>query len=180
MSRIGKMPIEVPKGVKVDIQDSNVTVTGNKGTLSMAVRPEMVVKVDDGTLTVERPSDARHHKAYHGLTRSLLHNMVVGVSEGFTRRLFIEGVGYRAEKAGDNLVLNVGHSHPVEFVPPENISFEVEARGKLIIVSGIDKQAVGEIAAKIRKSRPPEPYRGKGIRYEDEKIRRKAGKAGKV
>lgn len=180
MSRIGKMPIEIPKGVKVDIQGSHVTVSGGKGTLSMAVRPEMEVKVDNGTLTVERPSDERQHKAYHGLTRSLLHNMVVGVSEGFTRRLFIEGVGYRAEMMGKNLVLNVGHSHPVEFAPPENISFEVEGRGKLIIVSGIDKQAVGEVAAKIRKSRPPEPYRGKGIRYEDEHVRRKAGKAGKV
>lgn len=129
---------------------------------------------------VERPSDSRQHRAFHGLTRALLNNMVVGVSQGFSRRLEIEGVGYRAEMKGKTLVLNVGYSHPVEIEPPQDVQFEVENRGKLIIVTGIDKQVVGEISAKIRKVRPPEPYKGKGIRYEGEYVRRKAGKAGKV
>lgn len=180
MSRIGKMPIELPQGVKVDIKGLDVTVTGNKGKLTQSFRPEMSIKVEDGVLMVERPSDSRQHRAFHGLTRALLNNMVVGVSQGFSRRLEIEGVGYRAEMKGKTLVLNVGYSHPVEIEPPQDVQFEVENRGKLIIVTGIDKQVVGEISAKIRKVRPPEPYKGKGIRYEGEYVRRKAGKAGKV
>jgi large subunit ribosomal protein L6 len=140
----------------------------------------MAVKIENNVLQVERPNDERQNRALHGLTRALLNNMVVGVSQGFTRKLLVEGVGYRAEMNGKNLVLNVGYSHPVEMVPPENISFVVENRGKEITVSGIDKQVLGEVCAKIRKTRPPEPYKGKGIRYEGEHVRRKAGKAGKV
>lgn len=180
MSRIGRMPIPLPKGVNVDIDGSKVVVKGSKGTLEQSFRPEMTVRLEDGVIYVDRPSDGREHRAFHGLTRSLLNNMVVGVSEGFKRRLEVEGVGYRAEMEGGNLVLNVGYSHPVIIEPPENVQFEAENRGKLIIVSGIDKQVVGEISAKIRKVRPPEPYKGKGIRYEGEHVRRKAGKAGKV
>ena len=180
MSRIGKMPIPIPKGVKVDIKGSNVVVSGNKGTVEQSFRPEITVREEDGVVYVERPSDSRQHRAFHGLTRALLNNMVVGVSEGFTRRLQVEGVGYRAEMQGKNLTLNVGYSHPVVIEPPKDVSFEVENRGKLITVTGIDKQVVGEITAKIRKMRPPEPYKGKGIRYEGEYVRRKAGKAGKV
>lgn len=180
MSRIGKMPISLPSGVKIDIQDNFVKVTGPKGTLEQRLHPDMQLKMEDGTVSVERPSDSREHRSLHGLTRSLLNNMVVGTSQGFTRRLVVEGVGYRAEMNGSTLQLNVGYSHPVEFEAGDNLSFEVENRGKLIIVSGIDKQVVGEISAQIRKTRPPEPYKGKGIRYEEEHIRRKAGKAGKV
>lgn len=180
MSRIGKMPIPIPKGVKVNIEGSNVLVSGNRGTLEQSIRPEITLREEDGVVYVERHSDSRQHRAFHGLTRALLNNMVVGVSEGFTRRLQVEGVGYRAEMQGKNLILNVGYSHPVVIEPPEDVNFEVENRGKLIIVTGIDKQVVGEITAKIRKMRPPEPYKGKGIRYEGEYVRRKAGKAGKV
>ncbi len=180
MSRIGNMPIPLPQGVKVNIDGSKVVVKGNKGTLEQSFRPEMTVRLEDGVVYVDRPSDAREHRAFHGLTRSLLNNMVVGVSEGYTRRLEIEGVGYRAEMQGKKLVLNVGYSHPVVIEPPGNVQFEAENRGKLIIISGIDKQVVGEISAQIRKVRPPEPYKGKGIRYEGEYVRRKAGKAGKV
>lgn len=180
MSRIGRMPITLPKGVNVDIKGSDIVVKGSKGTLSQSLHPDMVIKQEDNVLQVERPSDERQHRALHGLTRSLLNNMVVGVSEGFNRKLVVEGVGYRAEMSGSTLVLNVGYSHPVEMIPPENVSFAVENRGKEIIVSGIDKQVVGEISAKIRKTRPPEPYKGKGIRYDNEHVRRKAGKTGKV
>lgn len=180
MSRIGKAPVNLPKGVTVDIKGSHVTVKGPKGTLSQTMPPEMKVEVDDGVARVERPSDMRHHRSLHGLTRALLNNMVLGVSEGFSKTLLIEGVGYRAEMKGKTLVLNVGYSHPVEFEPQGNIAFEVENRGKLVRVSGIDKQLVGEMAARIRKTRPPEPYKGKGIRYSDEFVRRKAGKAGKI
>lgn len=180
MSRIGKMPIILPDGVKVTIDKNHVVVSGKKGNLVQSFRPEMAIAIDDGVLTVERPSDSNQNRAYHGLTRALLNNMVVGVSEGFERRLEVEGVGYRAEMKGKNLVLNVGYSHPVEMEAPKDVSFEVENRGKLIIVQGIDKQVVGEICAQIRKVRPPEPYKGKGIRYQGEYVRRKAGKAGKV
>ena len=180
MSRVGKKPIELPEGVKVDIKGSDVTVAGNKGKVSRSFRPEISIKLEDSVLTVERSNDSRSQRAFHGLTRSLLNNMVIGVSEGFTRRLQIEGVGYRAEVKGKNLILIVGYSHLVEIEPPENVQFEVENRGKLITVSGIDKQVVGEISAQIRKVRKPEPYKGKGIRYEGEYVRRKAGKAGKV
>jgi large subunit ribosomal protein L6 len=180
MSRVGKKPIELPEGVKVDIKGSDVTVAGSKGKVSRSFRPEISIKLEDSVLTVERSNDSRSQRAFHGLTRSLLNNMVIGVSKGFSRRLQIEGVGYRAEVKGKNLILNVGYSHPVEIEPPENVQFEVENRGKLITVSGIDKQVVGEISAQIRKVRKPEPYKGKGIRYEGEYVRRKAGKAGKV
>ena len=181
MSRIGRNPIELPKGVSVDINGSTVKVKGPKGELEQTFNPDMNVGVEDGVLSVTRPSDAKHHRALHGQARALINNMVVGVSEGYTRRLQVEGVGYRAELSGKDLVLNVGKSHPVQFEPPtKEVSFEVEDRGKLIIVKGIDKQQLGELCAQIRKSRPPEPYKGKGIRYEGEYVRRKAGKAGKV
>lgn len=180
MSRIGKMPIELPKGVSVDVKGSDVVVKGSKGTLSQVIPHGMEVKVENNVLQVERPNDERQNRALHGLTRALINNMVVGVSEGFTRKLVVEGVGYRAEMKGKNLVLNVGYSHPVEMVPPPDIEFTVENRGKDITVTGIDKQVLGEVCANIRKTRPPEPYKGKGIRYEDERVRRKAGKAGKV
>jgi large subunit ribosomal protein L6 len=181
MSRIGKAPIQVPSPVKVNVEDGNmVLVEGPKGKLSQTFHPEMHIGLDDGVLTVKRPSDSRDHRSLHGLTRALLNNMVVGVSDGFSRVLIIEGVGYRAEMDGSTLVLNVGYSHPVMFVPPQNIQYAVEDRGKKIIISGIDKQVIGELAAQIRKQRPPEPYKGKGVRYEGEIVRRKAGKAGKV
>ena len=179
MSRIGKMPVQVPDKVKVKIDGNTVTVSGPKGTLEKTFHPAMTIEMDDGTLAVHRPSESREHRALHGLTRSLLNNMVQGVNEGFSKRLLIEGVGYRAETKGKSLVLHVGHSHPVEF-DPEGVDFTVEDRGKTIIISGPDKQVVGEISAIVRKTRPPEPYKGKGIRYEDERVRRKAGKAGKV
>ncbi len=180
MSRIGKAPISIPDGVKFELKNNVVTVTGPKGKLTQKIDPAMKVKQDNGTLVVERPSDSRRDRAMHGLTRSLINNMVIGVSQGYKKVLQIEGVGYRAEMQGKNLVLNVGYSHPVVFEPPQDVSFAVENRSKTIIISGIDKQVVGEIAAVIRKQRPPEPYKGKGIRYEGEVIRRKAGKAGKV
>lgn len=180
MSRIGKAPIPVPDGVKVAIDGNRVSVSGSKGSLEQSFHPDMQIVLDNGTLTVERPSDSQEHRSLHGLTRSLLSNMVQGVSGGFEKRLQVEGVGYRADMSGNTLVLNVGYSHPVEFEPPADVSFAVEDRGKTVIVSGIDKQVVGEISAKIRKTRPPESYKGKGIRYEGEHVRRKAGKAGKV
>ncbi len=181
MSRIGKLPIELPKGVSVDIKGTTVAVKGPKGNLSMSVNPEMELVLEDGVLTVKRPTDQSHHRAVHGLTRALINNMVVGVSEGFVKKLEVEGVGYRAEMNGKTLVLNVGYSHPVDIEPPTpDTSFAVEDRGKSITVTGIDRQIVGEVSALIRKQRPPEPYKGKGIRYQDEYVRRKAGKAGKV
>lgn len=182
MSRIGRAPIELPKGVTVDIKKGNeVTISGAKGKLTQTFHPDMTIKMDDGAVVVERPTDSRQHRSVHGLTRSLLNNMVIGVSEGFEKRLDIQGVGYRSEMSGSKLVLHVGYSHPVEVEPPTaDTSFVVENRGRLVIISGIDKQVVGETAAKIRKVRPPEPYKGKGIRYLGENVRRKAGKAGKV
>jgi len=180
MSRIGKAPISLPKGVNVDLKGSTVTVKGPKGTLTQKVHPEISVSMDDGILTVSRSSDARDHRSLHGLTRALINNMVVGVSDGFTKTLQVEGVGYRALLEGKTLVLNVGYSHPIRFDPEHKLEFEVEDRGKTIKVSGIDKQLVGEYAARIRKTRPPEPYKGKGIRYDGEYVRRKAGKAGKI
>jgi large subunit ribosomal protein L6 len=181
MSRIGKAPIQVPAKVKIDVQESNlITVEGPKGKLSQALPVEMEVLMEEGMLLVKRPSDSQAHRSLHGLTRALLNNMVVGVSEGFSKKLQIEGVGYRAEMNGETLVLNVGYSHPVYFEPPADVQYAVENRNKTIIVSGIDKQVVGELAAQIRKQRPPEPYKGKGIRYDNEVVRRKAGKTGKV
>ncbi len=180
MSRIGKAPISLPKGVNVDLKGQVVTVKGPKGSLTQEFHPEMDISLDDGVLTVERPSDSRDHRSLHGLTRALLNNMVVGVSDGYTKTLQVEGVGYRAAMEGKTLVLNVGYSHPVKIEPEADLSFDVEDRGKTIRVMGIDKQLVGEYSARIRKTRPPEPYKGKGIRYEGEFVRRKAGKAGKV
>jgi large subunit ribosomal protein L6 len=180
MSRIGKAPIQLPKDVKVDIRGTAVTVTGPKGKLEQSLHPEMKLTLDGNVVTVVRPTDSRRHRALHGLTRALLNNMVVGVSNGFSKVLEIEGVGYRAAMEGKNLVLNVGYSHPITFEPPANVEFAVEDRSKTVIVSGIDKQVVGELAARIRKTRPPEPYKGKGVRYRGEYVRRKAGKAGKV
>lgn len=181
MSRVGKLPIPIPKGVSVNINKNAVSVKGPKGELSRDFPPEMGIEEENGQIMVTRNSDNRIHRAKHGLVRSLLNNMVVGVSNGFKKELQIQGVGYRAAVEGKDLVLNVGYSHPVKFVPPQGISFEVPDRnGRQLIVSGIDKEVVGEIAAQIRKTRPPEPYKGKGIRYLGEEVRRKAGKAGKA
>jgi len=181
MSRIGKQPITLPAKVEIKINKNNIVVKGPKGQLEMDFAPEMSVKEEDGAIIIERPSDLRHHRALHGLTRALLANMVTGVSDGFRRTLEIEGVGYQAQMQGNNLVLKLGFSHDVIVEPPEGISFDVpkESRGRTIHVDGIDKQVVGQIAANIRGWRPPEPYKGKGIRYSDERIIRKAGKAGK-
>ena len=181
MSRVGNLPIPVPKGVSVKINKNAISVKGPKGELSRDFPPEMDIKEEDGQIAVTRNSDHRTHRAKHGLVRALLNNMVVGVSDGFKKELQIEGVGYRAAMEGKDLVLNVGYSHPVTFVPPEGIAFEVTDRnGRQLVVNGIDKEVVGEIAAQIRKTRPPEPYKGKGIRYAGEEVRRKAGKAGKA
>ncbi len=180
MSRIGLMPIPLPKGVTVNIEGSTVQVKGPKGELVRTLNPEMQIKLEDNRLLVERPTDQRRHRQLHGLTRTLVNNMVLGVSQGFTRKLEIEGVGYRAEIQGKNLVLNVGFSHPVVVEPPPGISFEVEKGTRVFSVLGADKEMVGEMAARIRRIRPPEPYKGKGIRYQGEHVRRKAGKAGKV
>jgi large subunit ribosomal protein L6 len=180
MSRIGLKPIAVPAKVQVEIQGNQVTVRGPKGELSRTFSPDMHIAQEEGVLRVSRPSDARQHRALHGLTRSLLNNMVMGVSEGFSRVLEIGGTGYRADLQGNNLILYLGYSHPIEFKPPAGISFEVPKGGASVTVRGIDKELVGEIAARIRRQRPPEPYKGKGVRYSDETVRRKAGKAGKI
>ncbi|UCF60892.1 MAG: 50S ribosomal protein L6 [Anaerolineaceae bacterium] len=180
MSRIGRMPVVVPEGVEVKIDGSQVWMKGPKGELKRDFRPEMSINFKEGVITVERPSDEPQMRAFHGLTRALLNNMVVGVSEGFEKTLQIEGVGYRPEKQGENLVLHLGFSHLVNVPPPSGINFDVDTRARLIKVQGIDKELVGRVAADIRKIRPPEPYKGKGIRYLGEHVRRKAGKAGKV
>jgi large subunit ribosomal protein L6 len=175
MSRIGKKPIAVPDGVTVSLGPGRVTVNGPKGELAQDVSTRMQIADDDGTLTVTRPTDRGPDRALHGLTRSLIANMVEGVTDGFERRLEIQGVGYRAKLAGKALELNVGYSHPITVQAPDGIEFEVPQPTQ-IIVRGIDKQLVGETAARIRRMRPPEPYKGKGIRYEGEQIRRKVGK----
>jgi len=180
MSRIGKQPITLPDKVQVDVQGSEVMVKGPKGELRRSFHPDMKIGVEKGVLKVERPTDRRTHKAMHGLTRALLANMVTGVSEGYNKVLEIVGTGYRAEMQGEKLVLYLGHSHPIEFQPPTGISFEVPRGGRSVTVQGADKELVGEIAARIRRQRPPEPYKGKGVRYEGEYVRRKAGKAGRV
>ncbi len=180
MSRIGLMPVVVPDGVDVKIKGSNVQVTGPKGELQHTFPADMEIKLDKGEVTVKRPTDEPKHRALHGMTRALINNMVVGVSSGFSKVLEINGVGYRAGLEGKTLVLNVGYSHPVKVEPPEGIEFEVDERTRQITIKGYDKQVVGHITADIRKVRPPEPYKGKGIKYLDERIRRKAGKAGKV
>lgn len=180
MSRIGKMPIAVPSGVDVKISSENeVTVKGPKGTLTQQLHKDMIIKQDGGVITIERPSEVKMHKSLHGLTRSLLANMVEGVTTGFQKELEINGVGYRAQMQGKKLVLNLGYSHPVEMDPVDGIEIEVPAPNK-IIVKGADKQVVGHIAAIIREKRLPEPYKGKGIKYVTEHIRRKEGKAGKA
>jgi large subunit ribosomal protein L6 len=180
VSRIGRMPVPVPKGVDVKIKGSYVHVKGPRGELQHTFPAVMHISMKNEVIEVTRPSDERTHRALHGMTRALINNMVVGVSTGFEKILEINGVGYRAEVDGKNLVLNVGYSHPVVVEPPEGIEFEVDMRIRQIKIKGYDKQMVGQIAANIRKIRPPEPYQGKGIKYLDEKIRRKAGKAGKV
>jgi large subunit ribosomal protein L6 len=175
MSRVGRMPITVPPGVVVEIRDSQVTVTGPKGKLSRSLSPDMSLALSGDTLTVSRPSDSKEHRSRHGLTRSLLANMVVGVSRGFEKNLEIVGVGYRAEKKGDDLVFRIGFSHPVEVTPLPGVSLDVEGVNR-VRVSGIDKEVVGEMAAEIRAIRPPDAYKGKGIRYLGERVRLKPGK----
>ena len=178
MSRIGRMPIAIPAGVTVELAENNqVTVKGPKGTLSRVLPSEMEIKVEGSEVTVTRPNDLKKMKSLHGLTRTLIHNMVVGVTDGFTKELEVNGVGYRASKAGKKLTLNLGYSHPVEMIDPEGLSSAVD--GNKIIVSGISKEKVGQYAAEIRDKRRPEPYKGKGIKYADEVIRRKVGKTGK-
>lgn len=178
MSRIGKMPIEIPKGVDVKVDENNIiTVKGQKGTLTKDLHKDMIIKIEAGQILVQRPSDQKNHKALHGLTRSLVNNMVVGVTNGFEKALDIVGVGYRAQKQGKKLVLTLGYSHPVEMDEPAGITIDVPAPNK-IIIKGTDKQAVGEFAAKVRGKREPEVYKGKGIRYEGEVIKLKEGKAG--
>jgi large subunit ribosomal protein L6 len=178
MSRIGRAPIEIPAGVTVTVGEDNlVKVKGPKGELSRQISPEMKVTIDGNVLTVERPSDDKMHRSLHGLSRTLINNMVVGVTEGYQKNLEIAGVGYRAQKQGKNLNLSLGFSHPVVVEPPEGITFDVPTATS-ITVSGIDKEVVGQIAAEIRSFREPEPYKGKGIKYAGEHIRRKEGKAG--
>ncbi|MBE7469261.1 MAG: 50S ribosomal protein L6 [Anaerolineae bacterium] len=180
MSRIGRLPVVIPKGVTVDINKNSVVVKGPKGELQRDFPPEIELKQEDGQVVTTRHSDHRTHRSKHGLTRALLNNMVTGVSTGFKRQLYIEGVGYKAAVEGKKLVLNVGYSHNVVFEPPQGVSFEIDKTGRDLTITGIDKEVLGEISARIRRTRPPEPYKGKGIRYAEEKVRRKAGKAGKA
>lgn len=180
MSRIGKEPVAIPAGVDIKIDGNQVTVKGPKGQLVRGFHKDMTFERQDGTVVVHRPSDEQQHRALHGLTRALLANMVLGVTDGFEKVLEIEGTGYRADQDGDVLLLNLGYSHQVRYNPPKGVSFEIEDRGKKLTVRGIDKEAVGQAAVDIRSKRPPEPYKGKGVRYQGEHIRRKAGKAGKV
>ncbi len=176
MSRVGKNPIPVPSGIQVDLKGNHIKVKGPKGELERALHPEMIIEMQDGEILVKRPSDSKSHRALHGLTRTLVANMVEGVSKGFEKKLEIEGVEYRVEMKGKVLVMALGYSHPVHYDPMKGVSIEVPDPKKMV-VKGIDKQKVGQVAAEIRAFRPPEPYKGKGIRYEGEKIRRKAGKA---
>ena len=178
MSRIGRAPIEIPAGVEVTCNGNVVTVKGPKGTLLHNVHPDMTVTVEGNTIHVTRPSDDKMHRSLHGLTRTLIHNMIIGVTEGFSKTLEINGVGYRAAKQGKDLVLNIGYSHQVIVPETDGIAIEVPSPNK-VVISGPDKQKVGQFAAQVREKRPPEPYKGKGIKYVDEHIRRKEGKAGK-
>jgi len=179
MSRVGKKPIEIPSGVTITVDgNNNVTVKGPKGELSRGFNPEITISVEENVINVTRPSDAKAHRALHGTTRALLSNMVEGVSKGYEKALELVGVGYRAQKQGSKLVLNVGYSHPVEFEPESGLEIEVPSNTK-VIVKGTSKERVGALAANIRDVRPPEPYKGKGIRYEGEYVRRKEGKTGK-
>jgi large subunit ribosomal protein L6 len=179
MSRIGLKPIAVPANVEVTIDGVHVEVKGPKGTLERTLHPEMTIERQDGTLVVKRPTDERRHRALHGLTRTLLDNMVVGVTAGFRKNLEINGVGYRAQLVGKALVLALGYSHAIRVTPPDGVSFAVEGQNRVAVI-GIDKELVGQEAARIRSVRPVEPYKGKGVRYQGERVRRKAGKAGKV
>ena len=176
MSRVGKLPITIPAGITVEKKGDSVIVKGDKGELSEKIHPEVTVVIEDGTIRVERPTDNRFHRSLHGLTRSLIANMIDGLTKGFEKQLEIIGVGYRAEVKGKAISFALGYSHPIYFVPPEGIEIEVPAQTK-VNIKGIDKQLVGQVAAKIRSFRPPEPYKGKGVRYVDEYVRRKAGKA---
>ena len=179
MSRIGKQPIAIPAGVEIKVEADNlVTVKGPKGTATQQLHKNMIIKVEGATAVVERPDDEALNKSLHGLTRTLLSNMVKGVTEGFTKQLEIVGVGYRAAKSGKTLTLNLGHSHPVTFEDGNGVTFEVP-QPNIVLVKGIDNQIVGQVAAQVRSTRPPEPYHGKGVKYADEHIRRKAGKTGK-
>jgi large subunit ribosomal protein L6 len=179
MSRIGRLPIPVPAGVNVDIAGRQLTVTGPKGTLSRAIHPDIAVARQDDMLVVTRPTEQKTHKQLHGLTRTLVNNMVVGVTTGYRKALEITGVGYRAALVGSRLQLSLGYSHPIEIEPPVGIAFELESPTRLNVV-GIDKELVGQVAAEVRATRKPEPYKGKGVKYAGERIRRKAGKAGKI
>ena len=179
MSRIGRLPITVPSGVEVTLDGRDITVKGPKGTLARQLHPDMRVVREADTLLVERPTDAKMHRQLHGLTRTLVANMVEGVTTGYRKGIEITGVGYRAAKVGEKLQLNLGYSHPIEIAPPTGISFELENPTRLAVV-GIDKELVGQVAAKVRATRKPEPYKGKGVRYAGEIVRRKAGKAGKI
>lgn len=178
MSRIGRKPIDVPSGVEVKLAENHITVKGPKGTLEREIHKDMIISVEGNIIEVKRPSEQKMHKSLHGLTRTLISNMVVGVSEGFTKELEIQGVGYRAAKQGKDLVMNLGYSHQVIMPEINGIGIEVPAPTK-IVISGTDKQVVGQFAAKVREKRPPEPYKGKGIRYLGEYVQRKEGKAGK-
>lgn len=178
MSRVGKLPIPIPGGVTVTVQQAHVAVQGPRGSLERSLSPAISVRVEDGLVQCERPTDGREHRSLHGLTRSLIANMVTGVSQGYRKELELVGVGYRAQKQGEDLQLNLGYSHPVRVTPPKGITIEV-ADPTHFAVTGIDKELVGQLAADIRKIRPPEPYKGKGVLYRGERIRRKAGKAGK-
>lgn len=180
MSRIGRKPVPVPAGVTVTIDGSHVAVKGPRGELERSFHPEMTIGLQAGELNVSRPSDERQHRALHGLTRALLANMVTGVTEGFRKTLVVEGIGYRADLVGQVLLLYVGYSHPIRIEAPPGIKFSTDPKARTITIEGADREQVGQVAAIIRKQRPPEPYKGKGIRYENETIRRKAGKAGKV
>jgi large subunit ribosomal protein L6 len=179
MSRIGKLPVAVPNGVNVNVTDGEVAVKGPKGELRQHILPYVSVAVEDGNVIVNRKGEAKEHRSAHGLTRTLVNNMIEGVSKGFRKSLEIQGVGYRAAKAGNSLNLTLGYSHPVSYSPPEGIAISVEGTNK-IHIDGIDKQQVGQVAAEIRKLRPPEPYKGKGVRYAGEVVRKKLGKAGKA
>ena len=179
MSRIGRLPIAIPSGVKIDLKEGNlITVEGPKGKLTRKLSPDMNIAQEDGQLKIARPNDLKRFKALHGLTRTLINNMVVGVTQGYEKKLEINGTGYRAAKNGNKLILTLGYSHPIEMTDPEGVTSTVEGTNK-ITISGIDKEKVGQYAANIRAKREPEPYKGKGIKYETERIRRKAGKAGK-
>lgn len=180
MSRIGKLPITIPSGVQIDLNGTSVTVKGLKGTMQYTFSDQVEIKEENEQLVITRLSDTKQARALHGTTRALIQNMVTGVHTGFNKVLQIEGVGYRAEKTGNNVTVHVGFSHPVVVEPPEGISFDVDEKAKTITINGYDKQVVGQIASEIRKLRPPEPYKGKGIRYSDERVRRKPGKSAKV